>query len=200
MEYKWDTSLTTFVPKNLGRFVDITGLRVKKLVALYPTGSSSIGQVIWKFKCDCGSELDLIGAKVKARGVTSCGCGRYGSNAAHWTGYEEMPGKFWNIVVRSAEKRGHSFNITKEYMWNMFIAQDRKCALSGIPIQFMDKANIIEQTASIDRIDSTVGYEVGNVQWVHKDINKMKNTLDEEYFIYLCSKVQANKESHTCAS
>ena len=36
---------------------------------------------------------------------------------------------------------------------------------------------------SLDRIDSSKGYEENNVQWVHKDINLMKNKYDNKYFI-----------------
>lgn len=44
-------------------------------------------------------------------------------------------------------------------------------------------------TASLDRIDSTKGYTLDNIQWVHKHINVMKMDLDQEYFIKLCKLV-----------
>ena len=44
-------------------------------------------------------------------------------------------------------------------------------------------------TASLDRIDSSKGYVIGNVQWVHKDINIMKNKFDNQYFIDMCKKI-----------
>lgn len=46
-----------------------------------------------------------------------------------------------------------------------------------------------ESNASIDRIDSNLGYVRNNIQWVLKDINKMKNDFDQSHFIELCSKV-----------
>lgn len=39
---------------------------------------------------------------------------------------------------------------------------------------------------SIDRIDSSVGYVEGNMQWVHKDVNRMKQEFSESYFIETC--------------
>lgn len=44
-----------------------------------------------------------------------------------------------------------------------------------------------EQTASLDRIDSSKGYIPGNVQWVHKDVNKMKLALSEKRLLELCT-------------
>ena len=50
-----------------------------------------------------------------------------------------------------------------------------------------------DRTASIDRIDSSAGYVAGNIQFVHKHINKMKNNLDEQCFIEMCKLVAFHK-------
>lgn len=50
-------------------------------------------------------------------------------------------------------------------------------------------AKRIEASASLDRIDSSKGYEQGNVQWVHKDINNMKQSFSQDKFIDWCKKV-----------
>jgi len=42
------------------------------------------------------------------------------------------------------------------------------------------------RTASLDRIDSTKNYTIDNIQWVHKDVNKMKMDFSQEYFIEMC--------------
>ena len=44
-------------------------------------------------------------------------------------------------------------------------------------------------TQSLDRIDSTKGYTIDNVQWVHKYINLMKHQLTQQQFIDFCKKV-----------
>jgi hypothetical protein len=43
--------------------------------------------------------------------------------------------------------------------------------------------------ASLDRIDSSIGYVEGNVAWVYKPINIMKQTLNSAEFIDLCKKI-----------
>ena len=87
-------------------------------------------------------------------------------------------------------KRDVPININPEYLWNLFIKQDRICILSGLDIRIdnTEKYN----TASVDRIDNTKGYMEGNVQWVHKDINMMKRVYNQDYFIYLCKKITEN--------
>jgi hypothetical protein len=50
-------------------------------------------------------------------------------------------------------------------------------------------------TASIDRIDSNLGYTESNVVWVHKDVNIMKNNFTKEYFLMMCQKV--TETNHT---
>jgi hypothetical protein len=59
------------------------------------------------------------------------------------------------------------------------------------PILNSNKYNT-EATASLDRINSDEGYIKGNVQWVHKDINIMKNIYSSKYFIEMCKKVANN--------
>jgi len=69
------------------------------------------------------------------------------------------------------------------------LLQGRKCALLGLSIvfalTFQTKVGS-DTTASLDRIDPSYGYIVGNVQLVHKDINYMKGNTDQPRFIELC--------------
>ena len=122
--------------------------------------------------------------------ISIVGLEKIGKKSSSWRGYEEMSGSYWDSVKRGARDRNLSFTITKEYVWNLFLKQERKCAFSGRLLKFKyDKYNWKDQTASLDRIDSNKGYEVGNVQWVHKHVNIMKNKLSDEEFIALCHEI-----------
>lgn len=83
--------------------------------------------------------------------------------------------------------------IDPPYMWELFQKQNGKCRLSGRQIGFDQKVHR-NTTASLDRIDSSIGYIAGNVQWVHKDINKMKMEFENDYFIEMCREVAAYHE------
>lgn len=41
-------------------------------------------------------------------------------------------------------------------------------------------------TASLDRIDNTRGYHLSNVHWIHKDLNRMRNTFTIKQFVDWC--------------
>ena len=87
--------------------------------------------------------------------------------------------------------RGHKILITKEQAAELFVNQGRKCAISGVDLVL--KADADEITASLDWIDSDGDYKLGNVQWIHKEINKMKNDLSEEKFFGWIKKIYLNK-------
>ena len=63
----------------------------------------------------------------------------------------------------------------------LYIDQNKTCALSGLEIGWAEVGQ--DHTASIDRIDSTKGYTLRNIQLVHKDINMMKQQYTNQYFI-----------------
>jgi hypothetical protein len=60
------------------------------------------------------------------------------------------------------------------------------CALTGMKITLNRNARYGRQTASLDRIDPEVGYVPGNIQWVHKDVNRLKQNFTEPYLLRLC--------------
>ena len=93
-------------------------------------------------------------------------------------------------IRTSAKKRNINLNISIEYAWELFKKQNGKCSLSGMDIYF--STNNQYGTASLDRIDSQKGYIEGNVQWIHKDINWMKNDFKQEDFIKYCKLIAVN--------
>lgn len=103
-----------------------------------------------------------------------------------------VSGKMHGWIRRRAKRRGVPFNLTLQFMENLLYEQNYKCSLTGLSIEIdTRKINKVSQntTASLDRIDSSKGYVKGNVQWVHVDINYMKQRFGQEYFIEMCTKV-----------
>ena len=158
----------------------------------------------WRAICqctNCGKENVNIDPQALLRGrTTSCGCRRdqylkiTGKNSIQYTGYEGLNGKYWGVIKNRAKKRGYVINIDIKYAWNLYLQQNCKCALSGLPIEFaISNKKVSETTASLDRIDSSKGYVEGNVQWVHKHVNVMKNVFEQNYFISLCELITKNK-------
>lgn len=173
------------------------------LKVLYKTESKKIddkwGYVWhWMCQCKCGKLKEFPAHRLINLESRTCGCRltRSGANTGKWSGFEEITGSFWCRVKLNAEKRHIEFNIDIEYAWDIFVKQERKCVLSGIPIGFGKLyKNISKTTASLDRIDSSKGYIKNNIQWVHKDINKMKSNLNQEAFIRYCYMVVDHDKS-----
>ena len=158
------------------------------------------GQLYYKAtcECDCGQFKDVfVNALMQGR-TGSCGCdkSRYtkttGEKNYRFKGFNEIRAAFWNGYKDGAVRRNIAFDLTMEYAWALFEKQGRKCALSGVPLGFGPNRRNSLTTASLDRLDITKGYVEGNVQWVHKVINVMRNTLSVEDFIGWCQRVVAH--------
>ncbi len=181
----------------MGKLKDLTGQRFNKLVVTSFHGKDSKGNSMWNCKCDCGNEKPIRGCSLVSKNTTACGCRRFGSSQPQWTGVGEMTGNFWSQFLNSAKHRGeftkYEVSITKQEAWDLFLKQDRKCAISGLPIT-LAKSTKEQFTASLDRIDSNKGYSLENIQWVHKHINMMKQAYSKDYFIQMCKEVAKYNE------
>lgn len=164
-------------------------------------------KILFKVKCSCGKE-QYIRAYFLESGRQDC-CKNCSQRRAVYNNprrgnflgkKHEGVGNFtkttYNHFKNNAKKRGIEWSeeLTLEYLYNLLIKQKKKCALSGISIDLTESrkssnVNFEFLTASIDRIDSSKGYIPNNIQWVHKDINKMKWAFKQDYFIDMCQLV-----------
>lgn len=146
---------------------------------------------IWLCECECGNIKTYDYYNIITGSVKSCGC--YHKDHVkeyNWTGLGIIPGSYWKSLKKGAINRNIEFNITLEYILKLFNEQNGLCKLSNLKITF--KSRIKKNDffdASLDRIDSNKGYIEGNVQWIVKEINYMKNKINENKFIDLCKKI-----------
>lgn len=174
---------------------DLTGQRFGKLTVVERAANRE-KKTMWVCRCDCGETIIVYSTHLLQSNSRSCGCGHPRREKVYnWKGCGDITGNIWDGIkgVSKRTKRSYrrllTFEITIEYVWDLFLQQNRKCALSSVDLQFSKTSVRKETTASLDRIDSKQGYVVGNVQWVHKDINRMKNVYSQDYFIEMCRKV-----------
>ncbi len=163
------------------KLIDIKDRVFGKLTVLNFSHLDANHHRYWMCRCECGKIYPVKGSHLLHTGITSCGCYKTHS-------YQEISGSYWGRCKKGALSRNFEFSITIEYGWDLFIKQNRKCALTGRIISFT-KPLSIHQTASLDRIDSTKGYTIGNVCWLHKDINMFKGVMHSNNFIALCHEV-----------
>lgn len=156
-------------------------------------------QIIWwKCQCDCGNLVERRESSLVGHNAESCGCMNrshiHGSSHPHFRGCGELSAAYFSEIKHGAKTRGISFDITIEAIWELFLKQASKCALTGLSLVFSTQRQQqagVEQTASLDRIDSNKGYTMDNVQWVHKIVNAMKKEYGQERYIEVCHLVAA---------
>lgn len=184
---------------------DLLNKRFGKLIVIeysHPAKNSR-GKHYWKCKCDCGNLTTTRDSHLIYKRIRSCGClhKRQGKESPFFKGYGELPLTYISSIKRACKgggilnRKSKEFDVSLKYLWNLYLKQNRKCAISGLDICF--KGTNMENkckdtskfTASLDRIDSSKGYIKGNVHWVHKDVNIMKNAYHIDYFVSLCKKI-----------
>lgn len=84
------------------------------------------------------------------------------------------------------------FDITKEYIKELYLKQDGKCAISNIPMTYISGSGKHATNISIDRIDSNKGYTKDNVQLVCSHVNMMKSDLSLEELYSFCKSIVEN--------
>lgn len=87
--------------------------------------------------------------------------------------------RYYNRFYKSAIRRGINWDLNVETMFEKF---NGYCALTNWEISI----HYSQSTASLDRIDSNLGYTLDNIQWVHTMVNMSKNKYKQEDFVKMC--------------
>ena len=58
----------------MGRFVNLSGNKYGRLTVVSICDYKKNGKIVYKCKCDCGKEIDVVGARLKNGNTKSCGC------------------------------------------------------------------------------------------------------------------------------
>lgn len=154
---------------------DLSGQVFGRLTARSPVKVTYSGQGRWAWlcSCECGNKSTVPSDALLNKKVQSCGClkrGQRGSAHPLWKGFGEISGHHWAVIKTNAEKRNLKFDLSIKEAWEIFLSQDRLCALSGTPITFgvgnayQGKKLFDSTTASLDRINSRDSYSPENCQ------------------------------------
>lgn len=145
-------------------------------------------------ECDCGNRTNK--GKSELHTSKSCrSCSQIARKGKYLKEYKYVPSTYLALIKANAKDRNLEFDLTLSYLDDLLEAQNFTCILSGVELTIPNKLkaystyNGIDRksfTISLDRIDSTKGYIIGNVQFVHKTINIMKQALTDAAFISLC--------------
>lgn len=173
---------------NVNRTVNLSGMIFGTWNVIEFYGYDKHHEALWLCRCGCGVEKPVKAAYLLRGTSKKCKtCARPVRKPL-----TTLPHSFWTNVQRNAKKRNIPMEISKEQCYDLLIKQKYRCALSGLEIYMsLNESEHMEgsTTASIDRIDSAKGYYLDNIQWIHKDVNYMKHTFDQQYFLDICEKI-----------
>lgn len=104
---------------------------------------------------------------------------------------QKNPFKEAHIRKRNGAKAALiAYDLTPEYLRNMWEEQDGKCAALGLELDLLAPFGT-DHKATIDRIVPSVGYTQGNVKWVSMLANRVKtDCIDPEVFIKIAEYVR----------
>lgn len=102
----------------------------------------------------------------------------------------EIDSRLKNLCTK-ARGRTKEFTLIDQDLLDLWENQNGQCAYTKLPL--LATANQFN-TVSLDRIDSSKGYVVGNIQLVCAAINKMKQEYTEDLFMLLSHLVTQNNK------
>lgn len=104
----------------------------------------------------------------------------------------------FRYYLRNCKSRFKNFDLDLDYLKSIWDSQNGICPYSGAKLILSTYTKGHKNpiySASIDRIDSSIGYIIGNIQFVSTAINYMKNTMSHEETMTLCKIISDNFSS-----
>ena len=114
--------------------------------------------------------------------------------------YKKEIKTLWNHLKNNAIKRGIPFSLTLTDLNNLSFPVT--CPIFGIELYF-NRSQASDNSYSIDRIDSTRGYEIDNIIVISQRANRIKNnaTFEElEKLVKFYQSLNSNTEISTVSS
>lgn len=175
--------------------LNISGERYGLLVSIHKVGVKVFpaGQrrSIWRFRCDCGNEVDKTLMDVRRGDTKSCGCVKRKNIPTNTlpVGEASFNGLFVHYK-RSAKSRGYEWCIEKEFFRKITKQPCHYCGSDPFGRHLTHaSANGHYVFSGLDRVNNKVGYVESNVVPCCSICNRAKAALDAAVFLEWAKKV-----------
>lgn len=191
----------------MSKRIDRTGRRYGRLTVVEYAGKDCRGKLLWKCKCDCGNEKNVVSDNLSSGKSNSCGCLKreFLSNPSnHFKRIENREEAILKIQYSHIKRRNKKFD-NNMFPFEEFIKKSKSpcyyCGMEYSKILYdrQDErkdgrliSNTVVKVNGIDRIDNRKGYTVKNTVPCCKFCNTAKNTMTQEEFKNWITRVYKN--------
>lgn len=140
----------------------------------------------WECKCECGNVYQVALNNLMNGNSTQCiKCAAKERGSKKRKGCGDISGDMWVKTTR-----GFDIDISIEEAWDLFLKQDKKCAISGMDIEIHGYPYDWKKTTAILRRKNMNEY-----YWLHVDVAMMKSNLIKHSDFINTVKIIANYQN-----
>jgi len=147
----------------------------------------------WKCKCDCGNEKIAFTVRLRNGQCTSCGCLLKKLMKTRFKTHGKS-GTVEYKLLKDARKRAKEFD--RDFNLDLVdIIIPSECPVLHIPLIVSKSGKPTNNSPSLDRIDSSLGYIKGNVKVISMRANRLKQDSSIEELQSIIEYMKGNYEN-----
>jgi len=163
----------------LPRYIDITGQRFGRLIAVKPIGRRGSSQMWWLLHCDCGHTVEVVSQAIRAGTTRSCGCYNREQSSERYkklrlTHGDARHGQLAGAYVSWVAMKNRCTN-PKNPRWKSYGGRGITFDSRWIDYQkFLADMGPRPLGHTIERVDVDGNYEPANCVWLPREKNTRK--------------------------
>ena len=133
-------------------------------------------RAVWLCECSCGNKIEVLGSSLRSGNSMSCGCRKrlpLGESAFR---------ALYKAMENSARRRDYEWTLTTGQVRDITKQPCLYCGAEPCQVKTVRRGNGGYVYTGIDRVNSDLGYSVGNVVPCCGDCNRGKSTRTSDEF------------------
>lgn len=172
------------------KLINLIGKRFGRWIVLsLGKRKSDRGKSYWLCKCDCGNVKEVSGASLRNNTSVSCGCYAREIQGIRKPDNISFFKNLYGDYKSRSRRKGLDFKIIFTDFLKMIQSKCTYCDSEPNNQMKSEPRYSHVKYNGIDRIDNSIGYIYGNIVTCCKDCNYAKNTMSENEFVSLITKI-----------